>query len=400
MVEFKNIPELRFTEFEGCWSEKKMGEVFVNCRKRGDNTLPIYSVSQELGLIPRESLGRSIQKDADSELNLAVDRNDLVYNMMRMWQGAFGIAKTDCMVSPAYIVLKPKKEEFAQFYSYYLSNRRSQYLFWAYSYGLTNDRLRLYFKDFSRIKRSVPNIIEQQKIASFLTAIDKKISQLNQKRTLLEEYKKGVMQNIFSQEIRFRDYNGQAFPRWEKKRLGEIAAFSKGKGISKNDIVDDGDIECIRYGELYTDYHETIDVVKSRTNVLPSELVFSEEDDVIIPASGETQIDIAKASCVLKSGIALGGDLNVIRSEYNGVFLSYYLNSKKKRDIAKLAQGTSVVHLYSSQLSLLKVEIPSQSEQNKIANFLSTIDNKTNHTLSQIEKAELWKKGMLQKMFV
>jgi len=126
----------------------------------------------------------------------------------------------------------------------------------------------------------------------------------------------------------------------------------------------------------------------------------SEANDVIIPASGETQIDIATASCVLKPGIALGGDLNIIKTENNGVWLSYYLNSKKKIDIANLAQGISVVHLYSSQLALLKIVLPSLPEQTKIANFLSAIDDKINHCGVQIEKMEGWKKGLVQKMFV
>jgi type I restriction enzyme S subunit len=128
--------------------------------------------------------------------------------------------------------------------------------------------------------------------------------------------------------------------------LGEIASFSKGKGISKADIIEDGATECIRYGELYTTYGETIDEVKSRTNIDVDDLVLSEANDVIIPASGETQIDIATASCVLREGIALGGDLNIIKTKNNGVFLSYYLNYKKKQEIASLAQGISVVHLY------------------------------------------------------
>jgi type I restriction enzyme S subunit len=163
--------------------------------------------------------------------------------------------------------------------------------------------------------------------------------------------------------LRFPEFKGE----WEKHNLGEIASFSKGKGISKADIVENGATECIRYGELYTTYGETIDDVKSRTNIDVNDLVLSESNDVIIPASGETQIDIATASCVLRGGIALGGDLNIIKTQNNGVFLSYYLNYKKKQEIASLAQGVSVVHLYSSQLSLLELNLPLRAEQDKIA---------------------------------
>ena len=160
------------------------------------------------------------------------------------------------------------------------------------------------------------------------------------------------------------------------KKLGEIATFSKGKGISKSEIEENGITECIRYGELYTHYREVINEIKSRTNVDKSALVLSEENDVIIPASGETTIDIATASCVLKPGIALGGDLNIIKSKNDGVFLSYYLNSKKKMEIANLAQGISVVHLYSSQLASLSLSLPTNQEQEKISTFLAKISER------------------------
>ena len=125
--------------------------------------------------------------------------------------------------------------------------------------------------------------------------------------------------------LRFPEFSGE----WENKTLGKVATFSKGKGISKTDIDENGYLECIRYGELYTYYGETINNIKSKTNLNKDGLVLSEYNDVIIPASGETQTDIATASCVLKDGVALGGDLNIIKTKLNGVFLSYYLNSKK-----------------------------------------------------------------------
>jgi len=182
--------------------------------------------------------------------------------------------------------------------------------------------------------------------------------------------------------------------------LGEIAKFSKGKGISKAEISEDGEYECIRYGELYTHYGETIIEIQSRTDLKEKELVFSENNDVIIPASGESQIDIAKASCVLKSGVALGGDINIIKGEFDGIFLSYYLNHKKRNEIATLAQGVSVVHLYSSQLSTLELQLPSLKEQNLISKFISVIENKINRTENQIQQTQEWKKGLLQRMFV
>jgi type I restriction enzyme S subunit len=196
-------------------------------------------------------------------------------------------------------------------------------------------------------------------------------------------------------QLRFSEFDSQ----WENVRLGDIAIFSKGKGISKSDIEVDGFTECIRYGELYTYYHEIVEDVISRTNINKANLVFSEANDVIIPASGETQIDIATASCVLRSGIALSGDLNIIRTKNNGIFLSLYLNNKKKLEIANLAQGVSVVHLYSKQLATLQLNLPSLPEQQKIASFFTAIDLKISRLKQKKNLLEQYKKGVMQKIF-
>ena len=199
--------------------------------------------------------------------------------------------------------------------------------------------------------------------------------------------------------LRFKDDDGRDFPKWGLKLLGEFATFAKGKGISKADINVEGLTPCIRYGELYTEYGETIREIKSKTNIDIKNLVLSELNDVIIPASGETQIDIAKASCVQLAGVALGGDLIIIKSHENGVFISYYLNSQKKLDIAKLAQGNSVVHLYSSQLKKLSINLPLKAEQTKIANFLTAVDEKIQHITQKSDLLAQYKKGVMQQIF-
>ena len=143
-----------------------------------------------------------------------------------------------------------------------------------------------------------------------------------------------------------------------------------------------------------------IDDITSRTDVPSDSLVFSQDSDVIIPASGEDRLDMARASCVIKAGTALGGDLNILRHEMNGPFLAYYLSNAKRREIARYAQGNSVVHLYGAQLKLMPVSIPHPDEQQKIADVLSTMDAKIDTVAGQIEKLETFKKGLLQQMFV
>lgn len=198
-------------------------------------------------------------------------------------------------------------------------------------------------------------------------------------------------------KLRFPEFRGAEG--WAPSALGEKSSILKGKGISKADLDPDGSQACIRYGELYTRYGETIREAVSRTKVPASELFLSKPDDVIIPSSGETKIDIAKASCVLAGGIALGGDLNVIRSKLNGTFLSYYLNGPKRLDIAKVAQGDTVVHLYPHQLEALRIAVPLPAEQQKIAECLSSVDDLIAAQARKVDALKTHKKGLMQQLF-
>lgn len=151
----------------------------------------------------------------------------------------------------------------------------------------------------------------------------------------------------------------------------------KGNGISKEQLSDSG-APCILYGELYTKYKsEVISEVVSKTNIDTKGLVRSKANDVIIPCSGETAEDIATAHCVPYDNILLGGDLNIIRlHDIDGSFMSYQLNGQRKYDIAKVAQGVSVVHLYGEHLKGVKTYVPCTDEQKKIAKLLSLLDDR------------------------
>ncbi len=196
-------------------------------------------------------------------------------------------------------------------------------------------------------------------------------------------------------QLRFPEFGGE----WKENKLGDIATFSKGKGISKSDIDNDGQLECIRYGELYTTYNELIKDIHSKTNVSKENVKLSQIGDVIIPASGETAIDIATASCVLKDGVAIGGDLNIIRSNIDGVFNAYYLNNKNKNSVARLSQGSSVIHLYPKHLEILKLNLPAKPEQQKIAAFLTAVDTKIEQLSKKKALLGEYKKGLMQKIF-
>lgn len=196
--------------------------------------------------------------------------------------------------------------------------------------------------------------------------------------------------------LRFPEFTGE----WKEERLDEIAELSKGVGISKEQLSEDGE-PCILYGELYTKYKsEIIHKVISKTNIESSNLKHSKRNDVIIPCSGETAIDIAVARCVPFDNILLGGDLNIIRlHKDDGAFMAYQLNGKRKIDIAKLAQGVSVVHLYGDNIKAIKTYNPCLQEQQKIVKLLSMLDERMELQNKIIEKLETLIKGIVELAF-
>ena len=196
--------------------------------------------------------------------------------------------------------------------------------------------------------------------------------------------------------LRFPEFTEE----WKEERLSKIAELSKGIGISKEQLSEDGE-PCILYGELYTKYKsEIIHKVISKTNIESSNLKRSKRNDVIIPCSGETAIDIAVARCVPFDNILLGGDLNIIRlHKDDGAFMAYQLNGKRKIDIAKLAQGVSVVHLYGENIKSIKTYNPCLQEQQKIVKLLSMLDERVEIQNKIIEKLETLIKGIIELAF-
>lgn len=196
--EGETVPRLRFPEFRktGDWSKVTAGQLFSNRIERGSSGLPIYSVTMNDGLVPRASLDRKIDDIAEVSANKTARTGDLAYNMMRMWQGALGIAPEDCMVSPAYIVLKPQGVNPFFFY-YLLKLPQSLRVLTAHSRGLTEDRLRMYYDDFAKVALQCPSRPEQDRIADCLLSVDKLIAAQSQKIDALKTHKKGLMQQLF-----------------------------------------------------------------------------------------------------------------------------------------------------------------------------------------------------------
>lgn len=407
-------PRLRFPEFKvaGVWERRHLSDLLVE-RKLRNRQLKygpqeVLSVSGEYGCVNQiELLGRSYAGASVKEYHV-VETGDIVYTKSPLKKNPFGIMKENRgrpgIVSTLYAVYHATDMGHPAYLDQYFSRdyHLNSYLQPIVRKGAKND---MKVNNSAVLSGHIlaPKVEEQKKIADFLTSLDEVIAVHGRKLDALKAHKRGLMQQLFPREdetlprFRFSEFrNGSA---WSRHRLGAIAHFFKGKGVSKAELDPKGARPCIRYGELYTRYGEKIETVYSRTNLPASELFLSRRNDVIIPASGETKLDIAKASCVLSDGVALGGDLNIIRTKHDGTFLSYLLNGPKRLEIARVAQGDAVVHLYSSQLELLEVTLPEEPEQNVIAACLSSVDDQITLEMLELDVLKAYKRGLMQRLF-
>jgi type I restriction enzyme S subunit len=195
----ETAPRLRFPEFrdKGEWEERTAGSLFANRINKGEEGLPIYSVTMHDGMVRRDSLDRNYYDIEEAAGNKKACKNDIAYNMMRMWQGALGVAPEDCLVSPAYIVLTPQKRVVSRFFEYLFKLPTSMLLLTSYSRGLTKDRLRLYYDDFGRIPLRYPSELEQQRIVDCLSSLDIRIAGEVRKLEMLKQHKQGLLQQLF-----------------------------------------------------------------------------------------------------------------------------------------------------------------------------------------------------------
>ncbi|EGC3039169.1 restriction endonuclease subunit S [Listeria monocytogenes] len=196
--------------------------------------------------------------------------------------------------------------------------------------------------------------------------------------------------------IRFKGFSEA----WEQRKLEELAAFSKGSGYTKNDLVEKG-MPLVLYGRLYTKYETIITEVNTFTK-MKDKSVISKGNEVVVPSSGETAKDISRASVIGAEGFILGGDLNIIKPkrELNSIFLALTIsNGEQQKEIIKRAQGKSVVHVYNTDLKQVKLSYPTFNEQEKIGSFFRQLDNAIALHQRKLDTLKLMKKGFLQQMF-
>ena len=197
-------------------------------------------------------------------------------------------------------------------------------------------------------------------------------------------------------KLRFKEFKDE----YKAYRLSDIVDFYRGNTLSKSDIKENGKFPCILYGELYTKYNEITEKVISYTDRNDKNFFYSKINDVLIPCSGETALDISTSTCVLQDNVIVGGDLNVLRPKVqNGKYLSYLLSNKKRLIIAKYAQGDSIVHLYGEKIKNININLPTFAEQEKVSNLLELLNKKIELQQKKIEALKIYKRGLSQKLF-
>ena len=248
-----------------------------------------------------------------------------------------------------------------------------------------------------------PSRNERKKIGSLFNRLDSLITLHQRKLDHLKEMKKGLLQKMFPKngesipELRFP---GFADP-WEQRKALHLASYSKGKGYSKDDLTESG-TPVILYGRLYTKYESVIEEVDTFVDA-SNDGIYSHGDEVIVPASGETAEDIARASAVAQPGVLLGGDLNILRpnKSITSLFMALSLsNGTAQKELSKRAQGKSVVHVHNSDIQDVTISYPTIDEQTQIGAFFRSLDSLITLHQRKLDHLKQMKKGLLQQMFV
>lgn len=190
---------------------------------------------------------------------------------------------------------------------------------------------------------------------------------------------------------------------YKQYRFEDIFTFSSGKNIKQNEASPEYTTPCVRYGELYHLYGEVITKIINRTNLDPAELKFSNGDEILLPSAGEDPLDIGSASALTLKNVAIGRTINVLRPngtiDYSPIYVSFYINEKLKKKISTLARGASISNVYNSDLKCLRINLPYIEEQEKVANFLTEVDEKIRLLKAKHVLLQQYKKGVMQKLF-
>lgn len=385
-------PKLRFPEFSDKWEVKKLGEIVDSKskkfnpekEKKSTKCIELEHLATETGQL----LGYVEGLNSGSIKN-KFDKGDVLFGKLRPYLKKYLKAPFDGVCSSEIWVLKGKN--LSNDFLYFVVQTNTFIDLANISSGSKMPRA-----DWNVVEDgsfSIPQLPEQTKIANFLTAIDEKIQALKQKKTLLEQYKKGIMQQIFSQELRFKNDDGSDFDDWEEKSWGDVVEINP-KNIKLPDSFVYIDLESVVKGVLLKEDRIFLENAPSRAQRL------LKENDILYQTVRPYQknnlfFDKKEFDYVASTGYAQ------IRTKNNSRFIYQFLHTDDfVNEVMLKCTGTSYPAINSTDLATIKINLPSLPEQQKIANFLTAIDEKIEKVSQQITATETYKKGLLQQMFI
>lgn len=406
-----NRPPLRFPEFEGDWEKKKLGEVIDKLESGVSVNSTDESVKNksEFGILKTSAvyLGRFFAYENKKIIEAEVERarlnpvkNSILISRMNTPQlvGNSGLVENDypnLFIPDRLWLAKANSDTNPKMLSIVLSTEKTMNMISNIATGTSGSMKNISQPNFLNLVISLPTLPEQTKIASFLTAVDEKLQALKKKKSLLENYKKGIMQKLFSKELRFKDENGEEFADWEVKKLGEVGEIVTGKTPSTADLdLWNGEIQFVTPTDIDENkyQYETQRTIKklSKTKLLPSKSIMF----TCIASIGKMSLSIKP--CVTNQQI----NSIIPFKEFDNEFIFYAMLNIV--DYIKSTQSTNTLPIINkTEFSKFEINIPTdEKEQTAIAQFLSALDEKINHIQNQITQTEQYKKGLFQKMFV
>lgn len=399
-------PNIRIKGFDGDWEERSLGEIYTERNERGNDSLQILSVSIHDGVsdgeLDEEGLGKVVRRSEDKSTYKHVYEGDLVFNMMRAWQGAIGVVKTEGMISPAYISAIPNEDVYPPFMDYALRRKESIAQINNLSYGVTDFRKRLYWDSFVKVKCHLPSVEEQKRITDTLESLDRYIL-LNQRQCDdLRELKKYMLQKMFPKdgekvpEIRFAGFEGE----WEQRKLGEITTLIT-KGTTPKDKTGEGEINFIKVENIDSLTGEIkgcskITVEEHEGYLKRSQL---QENDILFSIAGT----LGRTTVVKKGLLPANTNQALAILRMHDGDISYVVTVLQGRAISDYIRKNPTVgaqpNLSLEQVSNLEIPYPGIEEQTKIGEYFANLDSLITHHQRKHDTLLEFKAYLLQNMF-
>ena len=392
----------------------RIGELYSERSQRCTTPMELLSVTISEGVVPRADIEGKDNSSEDKSNYKVVHVGDMVYNTMRMWQGASGLSAYNGIVSPAYTILK----DAAKFdHEFMASLFKTEWLineFRKNSQGLTSDTWNLKYPQIAAIKVRLPSAQEQHHIATFLSLIDSRINAQRKIVELLKKHKRGLVQDLFTSELsklprlRFAGFKDA----WTIRSFDEVFSFLKNNTLPRSEMTTAGGmIRNVHYGDVLIKYGDVLDCNRDQIPFLVSD---KQSDDYRLLEDGDVVIaDTAEDEAVGKAVELVGVANKLIESGLHTIacrptisfaprFLGYYLNSTAyRRQLLPLMQGIKVLSLSKSQLGKTQLLFPPDiNEQKRIAELLTGIDAHIAMAQSHLDKMQSLKTGFLQQLFV